>query len=452
MGFLGSIRNDTKKKTILLFLGAIAIFAIGSAVLDRIWQTQEGSAARVLAWMLVYGFLGWAMCKQMGAALRLEIYAGLLILLALMLWIRFPLMSFQSDDYLNCLQEWTAAIRQTPGFGALGKTIGDYNVPYFYLLFAIAKLTTAAGELYWIKLISIAFGAVTLVLVMRIVSLTTKRWAIPVASMFALLLLPSLILNGSAWGQCDAIYTALCLAALYYGLMRRSKLFYLFLALAFSFKLQTVFFSIAVLGLLFTKRVRLRDAWVFFIVFSVQLLPALIAGRSLTDTLSIYYKQAEYYQWLHMNAPTIFGLFAPETGSSMTARAGIFTAGSVCFAFALYLYLRRDRLNTERILDAVYLSLLILPFLLPNMHERYFYAADVFGVIYFMQHPKRWYLPVVVAVSSLITYIPFLYHQEMALPLSVLSLAMLGVIGLVARDWIGAVEGERGCAPGEASR
>ena len=306
--------------------------------------------------------------------------------------------------------------------------------------------------MYWIKLLSIVFGAIALVSVMRIVSLTTKRWAIPVASLFALLLLPSLILNGSTWGQCDAIYTALSLTGLYYGLMRRSKLSYLFFALAFSFKLQTIFFSIAVLALLFTKRIRLRDVWVFFVAFGVLLLPALIAGRSLADTLSIYYKQAEYYQWLHMNAPTIFGLVAPETGSSMTARAGIFAAGSVCFAFALYLFIRRDRLNTERILEAAYLSLLIIPFFLPNMHERYFFAADVFGVIYLMRHPKRWYVPVFVAVSSLITYIPFLYHQEMALPLSVLTLAMLGVICLVARDFIFAVEAERGCALGEAPR
>jgi hypothetical protein len=49
-------------------------------------------------------------------------------------------------------------------------------------------------------------------------------------------------------------------------------------------------------------------------VFLVLLLPAVLAGRPVLETVSIYYKQAAYYEWLHMNAPTIFGFFAPETG------------------------------------------------------------------------------------------------------------------------------------------
>lgn len=451
MELLESTRKE-KKFGIWLLIGAIFIFAVGSGILDALWQAREGIAARVFAWALIYAFLSWALLRQMGTGLRLDVFGALLALLALTLWIRIPLMSFQSADYINCLQEWIAAIRQTPGLGAIGKTIGDYNVPYFYLLFIVSKLTTVAGELYWIKLVSITFEAIGAVYIMRILSLATKNKITLLASMFTVLLLPSIILNGSAWGQCDAIYTALGLAGIYYGLSRRSKLSYLFFALAFSFKLQTVFFTITVLALLLTKRIRLRDLWVFFAVFAALLLPALLAGRSLADTLSIYYRQAEYYEWLHMNAPTIFGLFAAETSSSMAARAGIFAAGSVCFAFALFLFVRRDRLTTERILDATYLSLLIIPFFLPNMHERYFFAADVFGVVYLLRHPKRWYIPVICAVSSLIIYLPFLYKQEMAVPLGVLSLAMLGIIGLVAHDFIKSVEAERGCELNEIPR
>lgn len=361
-------------------------------------------------------------------------------------------MPFQSADYIDCLQEWAAAIRQAPGFESFSQTIGDYNVPYFYLLFIIAKLTTVAGELYWIKLVSIAFEVIGAVYIMRILSLATKNKIALLASMFAVLLLPSVILNGSAWGQCDAIYTSLGLAGIYYGLNRRSKLAFLFFALAFSFKLQSIFFILPAFALLLLKRIRWKDIWVFLAVFCALLLPALIAGRPAADTLSIYYKQAEFYKWLHLNAPTIFGLFEPETNSSMFARAGMLAAGAVLLAFALYLFVRRGRLNTERILEAAYLSLLIIPFLLPSMHERYFFAADVFGVIYLMCHFKRWYIPVICAVSSLIIYLPFLYKQEMAVPLGVLSLAMLGIIGLVAHDFIKSVEAERGCELNEIPR
>ncbi|MCE5189144.1 MAG: glycosyltransferase 87 family protein [Eubacteriales bacterium] len=449
MQMLGAGRKNLEKIGLIMLLGAILVFAVGSAVLDVIWQARGGILARVFAWALIFAFLGWALFRQMKPAFRPDVFGGLLALLALVLWIRFPLMSFQSSDYIDCLQEWAAAIRQAPGFTSLSQTIGDYNVPYFYLLFVIAKLTTVAGELYWIKLISIAFEAIGAIYIMRILSSVTKNKVALFASMFAFLLLPTVVSNGSAWGQCDAIYTSLSLAGLYYGLNRRSKLAYLFFALAFSFKLQTIFFLLPAIALLLSKRIRWKDVWVFLAVFCALLLPALIAGRPLANTLLIYYKQAGYYEWLHFNAPTIFGFFDSETSSSMFARAGIFAAGAVFLAFALYLYVRRDRLNTERILEAAYLSLLIIPFLLPNMHERYFFAADVFGVVYLMCHLKRWYVPVIGVISSLLTYLPFLFRQEMAIPLSVLSIAMLGIICLVARDFIKSVEADRSCEPGE---
>ncbi len=76
------------------------------------------------------------------------------------------------------------------------------------------------------------------------------------------------------------VYTALGLLAVYYGLNRQSKLSFLFFALAFSFKLQTVFFLPVALALLFTERIRLRDVWVFSPCFSCCCcLPFLPADR-----------------------------------------------------------------------------------------------------------------------------------------------------------------------------
>jgi len=60
------------------------------------------------------------------------------------------------------------------------------------------------------------------------------------------------IINGAAWGQCDAIYTAFCLGSLYFILADRPAWACILFGLALSFKLQAVFFA-PVLLLLFLR-------------------------------------------------------------------------------------------------------------------------------------------------------------------------------------------------------
>ena len=63
-------------------------------------------------------------------------------------------------------------------------------------------------------------------------------------------ILPTVVFNGAYWGQCDVIYTSLCLMAVYMGLTRRSARSMIFFGLALAFKLQTVFFLPVMLPLL----------------------------------------------------------------------------------------------------------------------------------------------------------------------------------------------------------
>lgn len=443
-------RNNQKQQAILLaaatlvFAAATTLLATG--VFDRFDPLRYG-----VPWAAVYAFLGLALLRQTKAAISTMSFSALLVLLMAVLWVRVPLLPIQSADYADCLSEWIAAIRAIPGSGALGASIGDYNAPYFYLLVLVAKLD-ALASLYWLKFVSFAFEAAAAVMVMRLVSLVQHRAIVRVSALFGVLLLPTVILNGSAWAQCDAIYVLFGLAALYAGLKRKSRLSFAMFALAFSLKLQTVFFLPMALALLFTGRIRLRDAWVFAAVFVALLLPALLAGRPLPEVLSIYYRQADYYNYLQMNCYSIFGLFDSQAESTLLSYAAILAAGALTFGLLAYLWQRRSRLDNGLLLDAAYLFLLLIPFLLPHMHERYFFAADVVGIVYLMRRPKRWYIPVIGATCSLLVYLPFLFAQELALPLGVLSLAMLSVIGMVTRDFIASVEAACGPALGEAPR
>ena len=48
---------------------------------------------------------------------------------------------------------------------------------------------------------------------------------------------------------------------------------------------------------------------------------------------------------------------------------------------------------------------MLVPYLLPRMHERYFYMAEILALVYFMYDHKRWYVPVAITLTSLAGYV-----------------------------------------------
>ena len=62
--------------------------------------------------------------------------------------------------------------------------------------------------------------------------------------------------------------------------------------------------------------------------------------------------------------------------------------------------------------------MLAVPFLLPEMHERYFYLADVLAILAAFHVRRFWPVAVVVNLCSVLSYAPFLWNRSVvALPL-----------------------------------
>jgi hypothetical protein len=55
------------------------------------------------------------------------------------------------------------------------------------------------------------------------------------------------------------------------------------------------------------------------------------------------------------------------------------------------------------------LTLAMMPFVLPHMHERYFFAADVFAFALMVQRPSTWPIAVLLQMGSALAYGQFLY-------------------------------------------
>ena len=379
--------------------------------------------------------------------------------LAAMMLARVAMLDFQTADYDSFLCKWVELFRQG-GFSTLAENVGDYNLLYQYALLLVAR--TPLHDLYLIKWLSVAFDYVLAVVMMCAARrFAGRRAALPV--LMLTLALPTVLLDGACWGQCDTVYVSLIVLSLLLLETDRPCGSAAALAVAFAFKLQTIFFFPVVLLGLIHKKYRPRHALVFVLAYLVTTIPALLAGRSLLDALSVYASQSmgQYYDRLSYNAPNLY-LFFPmlEFASSqefswMRYIEGVDAKGTnpyltealmpalqsaalyACIVLTLlvvvYWLLHAREITPELTLEFALFFAIFLPFVMPKIHERYFFLADMLSVIYAARRADRRFMPLLVVGASLMSYVPYLMRQR-PVDERILALAMLAALIVVARD------------------
>jgi Gpi18-like mannosyltransferase len=395
-------------------------------------QSREGQgilAACGICAMLVGIYLGTAALTQTGAAfaaamillfwlgtalvlLRRPLFRAMdhnlcaLVVLFLGLCLRLSLFDHISGDYVSFLSGWVQTMREMTVREALSTPIGDYNMPYLYLLLGISRLPFY--DLYCIKLVSVLADVFAALGVAKLTGLATKREGYVLAAFSLAVLAPTAFLNSGYWGQCDSVYAAFCLWGLYFGLNKRPVGSMILLACGFAFKLQTVFLLPMAAFLLVTERVKPRQLLAFPVTFLLVMLPALLAGRSVYDTFSIYFSQASAYPYLSLNAPSAWSLIPNEYYSELSA-APVLAAGTAV-VLLLYVFLRRQsRLGTGELLDLALIFTLAVPWLLPKMHERYFYLAEMLSIVYGARSPRRLPVTAVLLGGGFLIYSSYLF-------------------------------------------
>ncbi len=405
------------------------------------------------------------------------IIIGVLGVLALVL--RVSLYHIETSDYTVFVSQWYDFIQTHGGFAALKYNFSNYNVPYLYLL----TLTTylPIPKLIAIKTLSVVFDAVLALFVYLLIHLKYKHGYVALVGTLVVVFAPTIFINSAAWGQCDAIYTAFCLGSLYFLLKERPAWACVFFALALSFKLQAIFFFPVLLILLLKRRLPLRYLALIPLIFLLMLMPAYIAGRDASSLLTIYVGQTtnggvggqfnggrisggtsgqfnggapgqgtsgaprQFPGGYNGGAPRQFngGGFSGSNSSSLTLNApsfyqwlpttapaywkeiGIFLASAfVVFIGGLVVASKRS-ITPDILLKIALVFVIAIPFLLPEMHERYFYLADVLSIVAAFYFPRTFYIAIGVQLCSLLSYAPYLLNTQ------IVSLTYVAFIVLV---------------------
>lgn len=272
--------------------------------------------------------------------------AGLVVVA---LAVRAAFFKYQTGDYTSYFHTWYEFIRQHGGFRALRYDFANYNEPYLYLL-ALATYVPVPA-LVAIKAIPVAFDLLLGYFTYRVVRLRYPDGWLPMVAAAVTLLLPTVVVNSSWWGQVDATYASLCLGGVYFVLRRRGLLACTFFGLALAFKLQAIFIF-PVLGLLVLRRsVRWRDLLMVPAAFVAMDVPAFLLGASLHTLWSTYTGQVGLYQELTLNAPNVYQ-YLGVTSSSALRLAGIAVTGVVVAALVIWVVWKRVELSPTRVILA----------------------------------------------------------------------------------------------------
>lgn len=359
--------------------------------------------------------------------------ALVLVMVPLAFVLRYCCLTYETLDYQDWISVWIQSLRNTGPWKGLGEEIWscNYNVPYLYFLALFAR--SEIYDLLLVKLLSILFDVLLAWVVMLLVGRFTDSAAKRLTAFLGVLWLPTVYLNGALWGQCDVIYATFAVLSVYLALSDRPGWSVAAIAVSVSFKLQGIFLLPFWMVLLIAKKVKFWQLFIFPLTYVATILPAVFAGRDFFDLLLLYYNNTGTIgDGLNYNSSSIYALLDFNSlGSEAGARVGIFLAFVLCAAVFAGLLIRRDDIDDRVLLGTAVLFAIGVPYLLPHMHDRYFFIADALTFALAVISPKMALVPLCVSFGSLLGYHAYLKMRYL-MPMRYGAVAMLIALLLTA--------------------
>jgi Gpi18-like mannosyltransferase len=296
---------------------------------------------------------------------------ALIVLGAIAAW-STPFIKSVPLDYHAWLLPWYEHIVSSGPVGAFSHPFGNYTPPYLYLLSAVSIL--GLPPFFTIKTLS-ALGAFWLAFaIYRLLSAVEAPRPVEAAAWS--LFLPSIVFNVPIMMQADAFWVAPCVLGVTAAIRRDYWRLGVWASIAFAFKAQSIFLAPFVISAFMRERV----PWYYWLtplcVYVLAMLPAWLAGWPAWDLLTVYIRQAQWQEPgmpAHVsNAANIWLLFA-LTGHRLAEQSFAVGFAAAIIATVAYIPFAKRALP----IAAAALSAIMIPWLLPGMHERFFVLAEI---------------------------------------------------------------------------
>ena len=339
----------------------------------------------------------------MGTTPRLTIPICLTVLAIIAAVAMLPVADPTKGDFALFLNPWMAEISKR-GIASIAGDFSAYTPPYIYILNLASLLEPLVGTAAAVKLVNTPFVIGLALGIGRIAgTCAPEKSGLAVA---IALVTPTMLINAFAWGQADAIYACFLVWAVYFAMTDRPNACAIMFGLALSFKLQAMFLSPMIAGLVVSRQMPIRAALAIPATYLVMMVPATLAGRPWSDLLTIYVRQTDVMHSLSLNAPNPWW-FARAIGVDyqIGVVVGLCT-GAVAGVIILAATLRMKR-TPFNILLAATACAAIMPYVLPKMTSRYFFVADMLAIGLAFVRPATWPIACVIQLGSLVAYLSY---------------------------------------------
>ncbi len=355
---------------------------------------------------------------------------------------RYGTWDYRSRDIEHFLNPWIRHLGEH-GFSGLSSVQANYNPPYLYLLLLGKASAPAASALQIAKWISTCFDILLAFLVAsaassRSNSTTSSAWQNYLLTISVTLALPTVWLNSATWGQCDSIYTCFLLLSLLAAERGRDFGFATSFSSAVAFKLQALFMGPVAVAILWTRRSRSRLLLSAVLIYLAWLLPSVLAGTPWQDALTVYFRQAASESELAFGAPNIWTMAKHLLTEARAQKLGLLVGLAAAVGFSIFwivFAVRMLRRDDAHLMTLALTSVFMLPFMLPKMHDRYFFPADILALLLAARDRRWWPLAVLIEIGSLSAYLGYLGEFSGALVRPVGILANIVAAVLLARYW-----------------
>ncbi|WP_302279351.1 hypothetical protein [Brachyspira pilosicoli] len=366
----------------------------------------------------------------------------LITVILLSLIIRLYFVPWRSSDYNNDLKDWFMYFQENGLFGFKNiYDIANYPALYMIIMALTSLLPPFSIEAYpdlsiifYIKLPSIINDFFTAFIVSKIIKEYTNKNYLSYIAFTCVLFSPLVLFNGSLIGQIDGIYSSFAVFSLYFFYKKEYIKAFLLFGVSIAIKTMAIFIFPLIILLYIKERFHFKY---FFLIFIPHLIASLIAsifGANFIKALTILGGQR--YQNLSNGAPSLPALIFREISFEqfykwMFMTFFIILAIILCAIF-LYMFIKqKNKLNFDTFILWSLVISFSMPFILPSMHERFYYISEILALIYAFIKPKYAYITILLYFATFSRYLYSSYLPEFSA-----SVLMLIVFVLLMRTLI----------------
>lgn len=320
-------------------------------------------------------------------------------------------LGFQSGDYQSFLKPWWDVIKSS-GIGGLSKQVGNYNIPYQIITFILTLFPWDSLIAY--KSLSIIFDFILASGVMLLIKQITENKTAALIGYALTICSVTVIFNSSFWAQCDSIYVAFIIFAIYFIFKDKITLSFIMLGISLAFKLQVIFIlPVFLFYYVLNRKVSIIHFFIIPAVDIIMCLPAVFLGRNISDIFTIYADQTDYGKLIQMNCPNFYALIC--NGSDATyyylfkTFSILFTVTILGFMLCMFIYKKVDLKDKEKFLMTAIWTVFTCIMFLSSMHERYSYLLDILLIVYAVCYRKNIIPAIICSLVSLRGYCSYLF-------------------------------------------